>query len=62
MGLATVYGIVSQGGGHIRVRSGKDEGTTWLTYYERDWIRVCLRAVEVPVARRCLAKPVDRAE
>ena len=32
LGLATVYGIVQQSGGHIRVNSAADRGSTFLMY------------------------------
>jgi CheY-like chemotaxis protein len=35
LGLSTVYGIVAQGGGTVRVRSAPGEGTTFTVYLPR---------------------------
>ena len=35
LGLATVYGIVTRAGGHVRVRSVPDRGTTFTVYLPR---------------------------
>jgi len=56
LGLSTVYGIVSQSGGKITVRSGKAEGTTFLIHLPRTH-----RAVE-PVAHTSLSGDIGGHE
>ena len=36
LGLATVYGIVTEAGGHIRVESGEGRGTTFRLFFPRE--------------------------
>lgn len=50
LGLSTVYGIVSQGGGHTFVQSARGQGTTFRVYFP-----VATEAVEVPT----VAKPAS---
>src|SRR5687767_5268322 len=35
LGLATVYGIVQQSGGHVLVHTGEGEGTTFQIFFPR---------------------------
>lgn len=50
LGLATVYGIVSQSGGHISVYSELDVGTSFSIYFPRDDAEVCSRSAPPSVA------------
>lgn len=36
LGLATVYGAITQAGGHVRVKSPKGEGTTFSLFFPRE--------------------------
>lgn len=55
LGLATVYGIIKQNGGHIHVHSQRDLGTTFRIYFPRVMDRA--DAARVPLARK---KPTGR--
>lgn len=37
MGLSACYGIIKQAGGHIRVRTHVNQGTTFLLYFQRSF-------------------------
>ncbi len=50
LGLATVYGIVRQSGGHIRVESTEGEGTRFQVYFPRISVRVPARRPRKPTA------------
>jgi len=52
LGLATVYGIVQQSGGHVTVTSRSGEGTTFTCYFPR-------LAPESPAAHDDASTPAD---
>jgi two-component system, cell cycle sensor histidine kinase and response regulator CckA len=52
LGLATVYAVISQLGGHIRVQSEPRNGTTFRVYLRHETLAVA--EAKVPIANRAL--------
>jgi len=53
LGLAMVYGFVSQSGGHVELVSGPDTGTTFKIYLP------AVAAAEAPIAMTIAADPIE---
>jgi len=56
LGLATVYGAISQAGGHVRVQSPSGEGTTFSLFFPRE-LAAPRQVSRTPHSDRPMAKP-----